>query len=185
MRTFLFARFRSGSLRPWVRRVSTKVSPETGRELMAAKKSRRRRGDGALFYRADRDRWIGRINRQRQTPHRLCTAPSPKPVQNSTNSAAPPTTDCPVIARDRTVAELLELWRDQSTPQPQPLPRPHRQPRLGNPDPHPRTRHHQAAQGSPSTSRSGVPRRTIPADEQQHPAKDADGRRAPLCPGTR
>jgi len=29
---------------------------------MAAKKSRRSRGDGALFYRADRDRWMGRIN---------------------------------------------------------------------------------------------------------------------------
>jgi hypothetical protein len=29
---------------------------------VAAKKSRRSRGDGALFYRADRDRWMGRIS---------------------------------------------------------------------------------------------------------------------------
>ncbi len=82
---------------------------------MAAKKSRRSRGDGALFYRADRDRWIGRIN----------VNGKPRTVSARTKTEARYKLDqlrraaddgLPVITRDRTVAELLELWRTKALP---------------------------------------------------------------------
>jgi site-specific recombinase XerD len=82
---------------------------------MAAKKSRRSRGDGALFYRADRDRWMGRIN----------VNGKPRTVSARTKTEARYKLDqlrraaddgLPVITRDRTVAELLELWRTKALP---------------------------------------------------------------------
>jgi len=82
---------------------------------MAAKKSRRSRGDGALFYRADRDRWMGRIS----------VNGKPRTVSARTKTEARYKLDqlrraaddgLPVITRDRTVAELLELWRTKALP---------------------------------------------------------------------
>lgn len=82
---------------------------------MAAKKSRRSRGDGALFYRADRDRWMGRIS----------VNGKPRTVSASTKTEARYKLDqlrraaddgLPVITRDRTIAELLELWRTKALP---------------------------------------------------------------------
>lgn len=82
---------------------------------MAVKKSRRGRGDGALFYRADRDRWIGRIS----------VNGKPRTVSARTKTEARYKLDklrraaddgLPVITRDRTVAELLELWQTKALP---------------------------------------------------------------------
>ena len=82
---------------------------------MATKKSRRSGGDGALFYRADRDRWMGRIS----------VNGKPRTVSTRTKTEARYKLDqlrraaddgIPVITRDRTVAELLELWRTKALP---------------------------------------------------------------------
>jgi len=82
---------------------------------MAAKKSRRSRGDGALFYRADRDRSIGRIS-VNGTPRTVSARTKTEARYKLDQLRRAADDGLPVITRDRTVAELLELWRTKALP---------------------------------------------------------------------
>ncbi len=82
---------------------------------MAAKKSRRSRGDGALFYCADRDRWMRRISVNGKP--RTVSARNKSEARYKLDQLRRAADDgLPVITRDRTVAELLELWRTKALP---------------------------------------------------------------------
>ena len=137
---------------------------------MATKKTRRSRGDGALFYRADRDRWMGRIS----------VNGKPRTVSARTKTEARYKLDqlrraaddgLPVITRDRTVAELLELWRTKALPNRDLSPA-----RLASHDWAIRILTHELGTIKLQTLtvddvEAALARRTIPADEQPTPRK--------------
>lgn len=76
---------------------------------------RRGRGEGALFYRADRNRWIGRVTIDGQ----------PRTVSAQTRTEARRELDAlrraaddglPLTAGTMTVADLLEVWAEKALP---------------------------------------------------------------------
>ena len=151
---------------------------------MAAKKSRRSRGDGALFYRADRDRSIGRIS-VNGTPRTVSARTKTEARYKLDQLRRAADDGLPVITRDRTVAELLELWRTKALPN-----------RDLSPAASPATTGPSASsptnsvasnsKHSPSTtSKPPSPAAPSPPTSSQLHAKVADGQRRAHSPGTR
>jgi integrase len=111
----LFISVRAGSLKPWVVECQSRCrlirEGADGRQEESTKSRRR----SPLFYRADRNRWVGRIS----------VNGKPRTVSARTKTEARYKLDqlrraaddgLPVITRDRTIAELLELWRTKALP---------------------------------------------------------------------
>ena len=152
---------------------------------MAAKKSRRSRGDGALFYRADRDRSIGRIS-VNGTPRTVSARTKTEARYKLDQLRRAADDGLPVITRDRTVAELLELWRTKALPNRDLSPA-----RIASHDWAIRILTHELGTIklqalTVDDVEAALTRRTIPPPtNNQHPAKDADGPRRVRSHGTR
>lgn len=77
--------------------------------------NRRSRGEGSLFYRRDRDRWVGRVlidGTQREV-----SAKTKAEARRQLDALRRSLDDgLPVTAGKMTVAELLEIWRDKALP---------------------------------------------------------------------
>ena len=152
---------------------------------MAAKKSRRSRGDGALFYRADRDRSIGRIS-VNGTPRTVSARTKTEARYKLDQLRRAADDGLPVITRDRTVAELLELWRTKALPNRDLSPA-----RIASHDWAICILTHELGTIklqalTVDDVEAALTRRTIPPPtNNQHPAKDADAPRRARCHGTR
>ena len=77
--------------------------------------SRRSPGDGALFYRADRDRWIGRVTIDGE--HRTVSAKTKTEARKELDLLRRAADDgLPLTEGSMTVADLLTVWTDKALP---------------------------------------------------------------------
>ena len=77
--------------------------------------ARRARGDGALFFEADRQRWVGRVvvdGKRRKVTGRTKTEARRRLAEIRAQADA----GLPVAAGDTTVATLLDEWRKKAAP---------------------------------------------------------------------
>ena len=82
---------------------------------MARNETRRGRGEGALFYRQDRNRWIGRVI-VNGTP-RTISARTKTEARRKLDALRRAADDgVPIAAGTVTVAALLELWEHKALP---------------------------------------------------------------------
>jgi hypothetical protein len=83
---------------------------------MRREASRRSPGDGALFYRADRDRWIGRvtIDGERRTVSAKTKTEARKELDLLRRAADD---GLPLTEGSMTVSDLLTAWTDKALPQ--------------------------------------------------------------------
>ena len=76
---------------------------------------RRGRGEGSLFYRSDRDRWVGRVIIDGQP--RTVSAPTKSEARRELDALRRSVDDgLPLTAGTVTVAGLLEVWADKALP---------------------------------------------------------------------
>lgn len=76
---------------------------------------RRGRGEGALFYRADRDRWMARITIDGQ--QRIVSAPTKTEARRQLDALRRAADDgLPMTAGTLTVADLLTVWAEKALP---------------------------------------------------------------------
>lgn len=76
---------------------------------------RRGRGEGSLFYRADRDRWIGRVTIDGQP--RMVSAPTKSEARRELETLRRAADDgLPLTAGTMTVADLLGVWAEKALP---------------------------------------------------------------------
>lgn len=77
--------------------------------------SRRSPGEGALFYRADRDRWIGRVTVDGE--HRTVSAKSKTEARKELDNLRHCADDgLPLTPRSMSLSDLLTLWTDKALP---------------------------------------------------------------------
>ncbi|MFK7920064.1 MAG: tyrosine-type recombinase/integrase [Ilumatobacter sp.] len=77
--------------------------------------SRRSPGDGALFYRADRDRWVGRVTIDGE--HRTVSAKTKTEARKELDLLRRAADDgLPLTEGSMTVADLLTAWADKALP---------------------------------------------------------------------
>lgn len=77
--------------------------------------SRRSPGDGALFYRADRDRWIGRVTIDGE--HRTVSAKSKTEARKELDLLRRAAEDgLPLTEGSMTLADLLTVWTEKALP---------------------------------------------------------------------
>ena len=82
---------------------------------MGKNESRRGRGEGALFYREDRDRWMGRIVVDGQR-HQISAKTKTEARRKLDDLRRTATDGLPVTPGSLTLAELLEMWSTKSLP---------------------------------------------------------------------
>ncbi len=132
---------------------------------------RRGRGEGSLFYRSDRDRWVGRVIIDGQP--RTVSAPTKSEARRELDALRRSVDDgLPLTAGTVTVAGLLEVWADKALPNRNLSPSRHRRPHLGDQDPQRGARQHQVAQAHRRPDRGGVP-----AANQADRRQEAEGSR--------
>jgi len=82
---------------------------------MATTTTRRSPGDGALFYRADRNRWIGRMTIDGE--HRTVSAKTKTEARKELGLLRRAADDgLPLTEGSMTVADLLTVWTDKALP---------------------------------------------------------------------
>ena len=82
---------------------------------MGKNESRRGRGEGALFYREDRDRWMGRIVVDGQR-HQISAKTKTEARRKLDDIRRAATDGLPVTPGSLTLAELLETWQTKAVP---------------------------------------------------------------------
>ena len=82
---------------------------------MAKNDSRRGRGEGALFYRKDRDRWIGRVIIN-GTSHAISARTKTEARKQLDTLRRTADDGLPIVPGSITVAELLNVWSDKALP---------------------------------------------------------------------
>ena len=82
---------------------------------MAKNDSRRGRGEGALFYRKDRDRWIGRVIIN-GTPHAVSARTKTEARKQLDTLRRTADDGLPIAPGSITVTELLTVWTDKALP---------------------------------------------------------------------
>jgi hypothetical protein len=123
---------------------------------MRREASRRSPGDGALFYRADRDRWIGRvtIDGERRTVSAKTKTEARKELDLLRRAADD---GLPLTEGSMTVSDLLTAWTDKALPQSRARRLRHHIPQMGDQDPRRGDRQRQSPATHPRSSRGSVP----------------------------